>query len=71
MWPPSEAAALGMSLGRRSLSEHLIDMVRQEHGEQYPQLELAEKQQKQEREREQKRPWPWLLMSLAPIQRRA
>jgi hypothetical protein len=33
MWPPSEAAAaLGMSLGRRPLSEHLIGMVRQEHG---------------------------------------
>jgi len=68
MWPPSEeAAALGMSLGRRPLSEHLIGMVRQEHGEQQqPQLELAETQQPQQ---EQKRPWS--VMSLAPTQRRA
>lgn len=66
MWPPSEeaAAALGMNLVRKPLSEHLTGMARQEHGEQQAQLELAEKQ-----EEEQKRPWP--VMSLAPTQRRA
>jgi hypothetical protein len=73
MRPPSEAAAaLGMRLGRRPLSEHSIGMViKQVRGEQRPRLELAEnrKQQRRQVEEQERRPWP--VMSLAPTRRRA